>query len=90
MTADRAVRPNVWPGDVALIRDPHNPMDVVGHDHKFIRPQCDFSPNFGRTEPFLAHDDAARIQPHFPVHHIPKQTFAILRANRDKIRPRRV
>jgi len=56
--------------------NPTHPVQMIGHDDKFIFDEADFFANFGRPEPFFLDDFAQRIEMHQAVQHLPKQRFA--------------
>ena len=65
--------------------DGNNPMNMIGHDHAFIHfyigeMDQDIIPTFLDHPPRI-------IQPHFPIHDFAEQTFPILGADGDEIRP---
>ena len=69
-----------------IIHNQDNPVHVVGHDHKRI--QFKVRVMVGQIVPCPDNDLPKWIHPHLALHHLAKQTFATLRANGDKIRPR--
>jgi len=69
-----------------IIHNQDNPVHVVGHDHKRI--QFNVRVMVGQIVPCPDNDLPKWIHPHLALHHLAKQTFATLRANGDKIRPR--
>ncbi|MGQ9827810.1 MAG: hypothetical protein ACUVSW_08085 [Roseiflexus sp.] len=70
-----------------MICNPNNPMDVIGHHHKFIIVQLDIRTQIGGFEPFLARNLPIFIQSHRATGYLPKQVFPFMRDNGDKIRP---
>ncbi len=69
-----------------IIHDPNDSVDMVRHDHKFIQP--DMGQMIGQVVPCEMHHFPQFIQHHPTIHHLAKQTFPVLRANGDEIRPR--
>ena len=70
-----------------VVRYDHDAVDVVGHDDE--RVQFDFGPVGGGTRPFLAGDEAELVQTDRIAFDGSEQTFPVVGANRDEIRPAR-
>ena len=77
-----AMRPYMW---VIRFHNPHNSVNMVGHDHEFIGEQFDFGADFRGTEPFLPHNVPQGVQHHLPIHDLPKQMCPVMGTDGDEI-----
>ena len=67
---------------VYVVQD-ENAMDMVWHDHEFI--SSDVGIVLDEIIPALPHDLSVRVETHFPVDHISKETLPLVGDNSDKV-----
>ncbi len=59
-------------------------MEVIGHDDTFVEEAA--GADDCRLHPFIKHDVTVGVENHVIVNDLPKQCFALIRAQRDEIR----